>query len=323
MVNEADEVRGPDIGDPAEDGRGFRRALSQYATGVTVVTASVDGEAGGVTANSFASVSMDPPLVLWSLQKSSQSYQIFTKATHFAVNILASDQIELSQRFAKSGPDKFNSIDCEVGAGQAPILPGVTAVFECKREIEHDGGDHLIMVGRVERFTRHDRPALVFEKGRYAAAIDHPATRIKQEAPDADMPLHSFFVVLLNRAYHSLREAMAEERAREHLDLNESRVLSAALAYPSRSLETLQPLTFLERVAAEDAMTSLLNKGYLELGPGGVLKPSPNGASAMGALLKNTLNVEKNILKGIPEEDLEITERTLRALIGTDAFVKQ
>src|SRR5690606_20752000 len=106
-------------------------------------------------------------------------------------------------------------------------------------------------------------------------------------------------------------------RAREHLDLNESRVLSAALAYPSRSLETLQPLTFLERVAAEDAMTSLLNKGYLELGPGGVLKPSPNGASAMGALLKNTLNVEKNILKGIPEEDLEITERTLRALIGT------
>src|SRR5690606_14777471 len=110
MAHEAEGMRAPDIGDPATDGRGFRRALGQYATGVTVVTASADGEAGGVTANSFASVSMDPPLVLWSLQKSSQSYHIFTKATHFAVNVLASDQIELSQRFAKSGPDKFNKI---------------------------------------------------------------------------------------------------------------------------------------------------------------------------------------------------------------------
>jgi flavin reductase (DIM6/NTAB) family NADH-FMN oxidoreductase RutF/DNA-binding MarR family transcriptional regulator len=309
-----------EAGDPSADARAFRRCLGQYATGVTVVTASADGLAVGVTAKSFSSVSMDPPLVLWSLQKNSQSYDAFLNSTHFAINILSSNQIEISQRFSKSGPDKFKDIACEPGHGDAPILPEISAVLECRREVEHDGGDHLIMVGRVERFRRFDRPALVFERGRYAAAIDHPETRFKIESPESELSIHQFFVVLLNRAYNRMRSAMEEERKNENLDLSESRVLSAISTFPSRSFDVLLPITFLERRTAEDALATLSKKGFVDRGPGGTLTLSRSGSAAMDTLFRNTLNIEKQILASVSDEDLRTTERTLKTIIGSDAF---
>ena len=116
------------------DSRAFRRALGNFATGVTVVTAAAPGgRTVGVTANSFNSVSLEPPLILWSLDKRSSSLAVFEAASHFAVNILAADQIELSNNFAKPREDRFAGIEHRAGEGGAPLLADCAACFQCER----------------------------------------------------------------------------------------------------------------------------------------------------------------------------------------------
>ena len=148
--------------------RAFRDALGQYATGVTVVTArSPAGQLAGVTINSFASVSLDPPLVLWSLGKNSPSIAVFETCTHFAVNVLAADQAALSTRFATPDSDRFAGVELKVGAGGTALLPGCCAWFECRSVAQHPGGDHIILIGEVERFERTDKAPLLFYGGEY------------------------------------------------------------------------------------------------------------------------------------------------------------
>ncbi|HUW38061.1 MAG TPA: flavin reductase family protein [Rhodocyclaceae bacterium] len=150
------------------DTRAFRNALGSYPTGVTVITARAqDGSTAGLTINSFASVSLDPPLVLWSLSLHSPSLPAFQNCSHYAINVLAQDQQVLSQRFAATQADKFAGLDFTVGAGGALLLPGCCAWFECRNETHHAGGDHLIFVGQVEGFAISNRPPLVFQGGQY------------------------------------------------------------------------------------------------------------------------------------------------------------
>ncbi|MDP2825196.1 MAG: flavin reductase family protein [Sulfuritalea sp.] len=152
----------------SSDRRTFRNALGEFATGVTVVTArGADGQPIGVTVNSFASVSLEPPLVLWSLGLQSSALAVFESCRHYAVNIMAADQAEFSQRFAQSQSDRFAGIELKVGAGGTPLLPGCCAWFECRNEMRYPGGDHLIFVGYVESFHRQEKPPLIFHRGRY------------------------------------------------------------------------------------------------------------------------------------------------------------
>jgi flavin reductase (DIM6/NTAB) family NADH-FMN oxidoreductase RutF len=151
------------------DPRQFRDALGHFATGVTVVTTrDAGGQPVGVTVNSFSSLSLDPPLILWSLAKKSYSLAAFEAADGFAVHVLASDQQALSDRFARAGADKFTDLPFGAGPGELPLLPRCAAVFQCRTEHRYDGGDHLILVGRVQRFSTEDRPPLLFYRGRYA-----------------------------------------------------------------------------------------------------------------------------------------------------------
>ncbi|MDP1610907.1 MAG: flavin reductase family protein [Sulfuritalea sp.] len=153
---------------PSFDPRLLRDALGDFATGVTVVTArDAAGQPVGVTINSFASVSLDPPLVLWSLGLHSPSLVAFESCSHYAINILAAGQEDFSQRFAQSQGDKFAGIEARVGAGDTPLLPGCCAWFECRNQLRYPGGDHVILVGRVERFERQEKPPLIFHGGRY------------------------------------------------------------------------------------------------------------------------------------------------------------
>jgi flavin reductase (DIM6/NTAB) family NADH-FMN oxidoreductase RutF len=148
--------------------RTLRHALGEFATGITVVTAlAADGRPVGVTINSFASVSLEPPLVLWSLGLQASSLAVFESCRHYAINVLAEDQIEFSQGFSQSQGDPFSGIDLKVGAHGTPMLPGCCAWFECRNEMRYPGGDHLIFVGQVENFERQDRPPLIFHRGRY------------------------------------------------------------------------------------------------------------------------------------------------------------
>ncbi len=147
-------------------GRDFRAALGRYATGVTVVTARTARGPVGITANSFTSVSLDPPLVLWCPAKSSARLSAFTVADHYAIHVLAADQIDLCRRFARSGED-FAGLDPAETPDGLPLLHGCLARFDCAAHAVHEGGDHAILVGRVLRaFVRNGTP-LLFWHGRY------------------------------------------------------------------------------------------------------------------------------------------------------------
>lgn len=150
--------------------RALRDALGMFATGVTVVTArDAGGRAIGLTVNSFNSVSLEPPLIVWSLALSSPKLAAFRACSHYAINVLALDQAWLSQRFASRRSDKFAGIETDDGFGGAPLLHGCCACFECANEIRHAGGDHLVFIGRVERFSHSFKEPLVYQGGRYRA----------------------------------------------------------------------------------------------------------------------------------------------------------
>jgi flavin reductase (DIM6/NTAB) family NADH-FMN oxidoreductase RutF len=147
----------------------FRAALGMFATGVTIVTARrADGTLAGLTANSFNSVSLSPPLVLWSLSRTAGSMPAFERGSHYAVNILAADQHALAERFASRAADRFAEVPIREGAGGAPVLLGAAAVFECFNRSRYAEGDHVIFVGEVERCEhRPGATPLIFHGGRY------------------------------------------------------------------------------------------------------------------------------------------------------------
>ena len=147
----------------------FRAALGMFATGVTIVTAlAADGRVIGLTANSFNSVSLSPPLVLWSLSRAAASMSVFSAGSHYAINVLAADQKALAERFATRGADRWQGVTFDVGAGGAPLLHGAAATFECFNRSRYEEGDHVIFVGEVERCThREGAVPLLFHGGRF------------------------------------------------------------------------------------------------------------------------------------------------------------
>jgi flavin reductase (DIM6/NTAB) family NADH-FMN oxidoreductase RutF len=157
------------------DARDFRSALGMFPTGVAVVTTRApSGAFVGLTINSFSSLSLDPPLVLWSLNVRSPSTSVFERATHFAVNILCDQQVEVSKRFASPAANKFAQIEVDAGIGDVPLIRGCAAHIECRAHAQHDGGDHLLFIGHVERYAydRARRP-LVFHGGRYCLSGEY------------------------------------------------------------------------------------------------------------------------------------------------------
>lgn len=154
---------------PAFSAQEFRAALGMFATGVTIVTArAADGQVIGLTANSFNSVSLSPPLVLWSLSRAAASMAVFSAGSHYAINILAADQKPLAERFATRGADRWQGVTFDAGAGGAPLLHGAAATFECFNRSRYEEGDHVIFVGEVERCThRSGAMPLLFHGGRY------------------------------------------------------------------------------------------------------------------------------------------------------------
>jgi len=148
----------------------FRKALGQFATGITVVTARADDEPHiGFTVNSFNSVSMGPPLILFSVARTLRRFDIFAAADAYVVNVLTADQERISNQFAASEGDKWADVQWREGEGGAPVLAESLATFECVPWAKYEGGDHIIFVGEVKRFdTRDDAGALAYFRGRYA-----------------------------------------------------------------------------------------------------------------------------------------------------------
>jgi len=187
------------------DPKDFRQALGMFATGVTIVTTRAgDGSPVGVTANSFNSVSIDPPLVLWSLAKNARSLDAFTGGEHWNVHILSQEQEALSNLFARAGEDKFGQQQLEPGVSDAPLLPGCSARFQCKTMFQYDGGDHIIFVGQVLSYDRTQRLPLLYVTGQYALASRKAlAVSTEAQADTADsLYSENLLGYLLGRAHY-------------------------------------------------------------------------------------------------------------------------
>lgn len=150
--------------------REFRDALGRFATGVTLVTAEGPEGAAGFVANSFASVSLDPPLVLWSPARRSARFDIFASAPRYAIHVLGVEQFALIERFARGGPG-FDGLAHERTPEGVPVIPGALARFDCRQVACHDGGDHSIILGHVERFALRGGAPLVFSQGAYGGFV--------------------------------------------------------------------------------------------------------------------------------------------------------
>ncbi|MEZ5581491.1 MAG: flavin reductase family protein [Candidatus Competibacteraceae bacterium] len=146
----------------------FRRALGTFATGVTVVsTVNGNGQFDGLTVNSFNSVSLEPPLILWSLSLTTPHFSVLKNIPRFAVNILAADQIAIAERFATLDSNQFDGIDMTTGLGGVPLLGGCVSALECRTETTYPGGDHIIFIGRVERLHYHGGEPLLYWSSGY------------------------------------------------------------------------------------------------------------------------------------------------------------
>lgn len=156
---------------PEHDNRDFRTALGAFPTGVCLITTlGPDGERVGLTVNSFSSVSLDPPMVLWSLARTANCAPVFRDAEYFAINVLSAGDAQLSSHFARPGDDKFSPYIQRFvpGLGGVPVLDDAVASFECHSRHRYYGGDHIIVIGVVERYTHNDNAPLVFHRGRYS-----------------------------------------------------------------------------------------------------------------------------------------------------------
>ncbi len=197
----------------------YRQALGTFATGVTVVTAmSKNGELAGLTANSFTSVSLDPPLILWCLANTSDNLAVFQTAPYFAVNILAADQKDISNHFARKQRDKFQIVSYRAGKGGAPMLDGCVTWLQCRTVSQYVAGDHHVFIGEVEQIETSGREALLYHQGSYAMSLPLPDNSSREEvAPAEDSSDRNNLYSLLVQAIHTYQERF-EARQNELVD---------------------------------------------------------------------------------------------------------
>jgi flavin reductase (DIM6/NTAB) family NADH-FMN oxidoreductase RutF/DNA-binding MarR family transcriptional regulator len=303
------------------DPRMLRRALGNFASGVTIVTAcSADGRKAGVTANSFNSVSLDPPLILWSLDKRSSAWAVFRDASHFAVNLLAVDQVELSDHFARSQADKFAGIEHGTGLGGAALFEGCAGNFQCAAHQQIDAGDHWLLLGRVEKFEDLGRAPLVYHQGGYAMVMPHPSS--KSAVPDMagestdllDSPLGNNLFFLMLQAINGNHPRLLQENESLGLHKNESRLLMILDSAPHASVEDLRRAVSMPVHEVLEALATLQFKGYLEP-DGGRQRVSVKGHAKVRHLWETLHRVERELFSELSDAELEVFKRGLRLSI--------
>lgn len=320
------------MSDDREDhARRFRSALGAFATGVTIVTTrDAEGRDIGLTANSFNSVSLDPPMVLWSLAKSARSLPAFLAAPHFAVHVLAADQEALSLRFATRGSEKFAGLDIERGASQIPLLRGCSARFQCHTAFRHEGGDHVIFVGAVEAFDHSDRPPLVFHGGRYALAVqkgpgpkgEPPASQESAE-PDSSFS-QDFLIYLLSRARFQLFLSLRRELEQHGLSEAQWFVLSILGVSDDRTVAELDRLLwYTGHPVTYELLASLTAAGFADLhgsyDPHARVTLTATGRRAVIELVAAAKAAEDDAERNLGTAEIRILKQALRAIVRETA----
>lgn len=252
----------------AFDANEFRKALGAFATGVTIITTrAADGSPLGLTVNSFNSVSLNPPLVLWSLANTAMSLPAFRAASNWAVHVLAADQDDLSGRFARRGEDKFTGIDVEIGIGNVPLLKGCTARFQCRTAFQYEGGDHVIFVGEVLAFDRSETAPLVFHSGRYAHATPRDASSVKPRRAYLEGSFNEGFLgYLLGRSHFQFFGKIRPYLVAAGLSDDEFYVLSTLTLKRTISAESMDAgMAGVLDESSGIAMQSLIKRGFVSL----------------------------------------------------------
>lgn len=302
------------------DPREFRRALGNFATGVTIVTAATtDGQKVGVTANSFNSVSLDPPLVLWSIDKRSGSYPVFAQASHFAVNILAADQTDLSNQFARPKDDKFAGITHRTGAGGAPLFDGCAACFQCENYQQIDGGDHWIMIGKVIAFDDLGRAPLLYHQGTYAMVLPHARMQKKDENSP---PPSAFQGRLSHNLYYLLTQAVRSYQANYQpkqlasgLRTSEARMLMVLESDAELDMAALLQEMAMPIREIEQAREILQDKAMVSHNGSGI-RLTANGLKQAEMLWDIAASQQNSVLAGFSHEEIETCKKILRHIIS-------
>jgi flavin reductase (DIM6/NTAB) family NADH-FMN oxidoreductase RutF/DNA-binding MarR family transcriptional regulator len=302
------------------DPRVFRRALGNFATGVTVMTAATpSGIKAGVTANSFNSVSLDPPLILWSIDKRSGSYPVFDEATHFAVNILAADQIDLSNQFARPRDDKFSGVSYEAGAGGAPLLSDCSARFQCEKYQQVDGGDHWILIGKVVACDDFVRAPLLYHQGAYSMVLPHARMQKKE---GEGMPTSGFQGRLRDNLYYLMTQAVRGYQTNyQHNQLStglrasEARMLMVLESDAGLDMAALQREVAMPLREIEQAEEILKRKG-LVANDGNGYHLTQAGQEQTEALWQIAAEQQKQVFGHFSDDEIETFKKVLKAVIG-------
>lgn len=299
----------------------FRKALGSFATGVTIITArDREGAPVGLTVNSFNSVSLNPPLVLWSLAETSNSLPVFRAVEHWAVHVLATDQEALSGRFARRGEDKFGGLETDEGLGGVPLLRGCTARFQCRTAFQYQGGDHLIFVGEVLAFDRREHAPLVFHAGSYAHAT-------RRERSDSE-PRHAwlegsfnegFLGYLLGRSHFQFFARIRPFLSQEGLSDEEFYLLSTLTLKHQLTRPDLEEGLSGVIDTADAALRSLLARG-LVTNQGAVADPSGYQLTEAGSacalrLISAAKAVESQVIENLGAGEAAALKSLLNRLI--------
>jgi len=301
------------------DTRALRQALGSFATGVTVVTTrTTDGSDVGLTANSFNSVSLQPPLVLWSLAKSAGSLPAFMAAEHFAVHILARGQQPLSDRFARRSTVKFDGLRLTRGLGDVPLLTGCAATFQCRTVHRHEGGDHIIFVGEVLEFAHCAQPPLLFHGGAYASMLWEDPRPV---GGDQDGFRPDFLAFLLGFAGSQIFEPIAQQC--RDMGLAESAYYAITLVAARDGIELAeldQVLCAAGYRADAELADSLTKRGLFAQGGSG-LRLTEAGRQLVLDLAAAAKVAEQRATGDLNEDETRQLKHLLRRLVRSKAGV--
>jgi 3-hydroxy-9,10-secoandrosta-1,3,5(10)-triene-9,17-dione monooxygenase reductase component len=306
----------------AFDPRDFRQALGMFATGVTIVTArGADGTPVGITANSFNSVSLSPPMVLWSLARSAGSLPVFTRATHWNVHVLSNEQEALSNRFARAGTDKFGGLALDPGRTEAPLIPGCSARFQCRTAFQYEGGDHVIFVGEVIAYDRSPVPPLLYVTGGYALASRKAAAVSTLAGADLGDALYTEDLLgyLLGRAHYQFMARFRHVLAERALSDGDFFVLSTVSArQPLNASEIATHVAYTGIDIGPVTLRALCARGLLAPEASGVdsYRLTDAGRDAMWHVLAAAKAVEADVGGRLGELDAAALRNQLKQVIA-------
>ncbi|MCC3861260.1 flavin reductase [Pseudemcibacter aquimaris] len=297
------------------DPRELRNCFGKFATGITVITAvGPDGKKIGLTVNSFSSLSIDPPMILWSLDNRSNNLDALKEASHFAVNVLASDQMDLSNNFASPKEDKFEGIETLEGKCAIPLLKDTVAHLECKNVNQYPGGDHTIFIGEVEHFEMGDKKPLLYANGNYGLAARHPSNQFPE--PEAKSHDGDFVMLMLLKSYREIAAPFHRELMDEGIPVAHARLISSISRNPGIITAELASDTDVDMATVSMSLKMLSDNGHINMDDDKGYYLTETGEEYMLSIRSRVKRFEDEVLDGFSSDEIDMLKKTLQKLIN-------